>query len=151
LIEITQTGSTKTGSTKKAGGTRRAPGSRYGRALDPDEAAPVINVQVSSPAKGSRVLRVVGDIDMLTAPMLDSMIADQLQSVLDILVLDLHDVNFMSSAGLASLVTARNQADETGTTLRLVATGDPVLRPLTVTGLATIFEIHPDLETALAP
>jgi anti-sigma B factor antagonist len=145
LSEITQTGSTR-----KAGGTRRGPSSRHGAALDPDEASPVINVHVSSPAKGSRVLRVVGEIDMLTAPMLDSMIEGQLQSVPDILVLDLHEVDFMSSAGLASLVTARKQADETGTTLRLVATGDPVLRPLTVTGLATIFEIHPDLEAALA-
>ena len=141
MSEITQTGSTK-----KAGGARRGPSS----AFDSDEASPVINVQVSSPGKGSRVLRVTGEIDMLTAPMLDSMLEGQLQSVPDVLVLDLHEVDFMSSAGLAFLVTAREQADAAGTALRLVATGDPVLRPLTVTGLATIFEIHPDLEAALA-
>lgn len=145
MSEITQTGSTR-----KAGGARRGPGSRRGPALDPDGANPVINVQVSSPAKGSRVLRVAGEIDMLTAPMLDSMIEGQLQSLPDVLVLDLHEVDFMSSAGLAFLVTARKHADEAGTALCLVATGDPVLRPLTVTGLATIFEIYPDLETALA-
>lgn len=144
MSEITQTGSTK-----KAGSARRGP-SRRGLALDPDEASPVINVQVSSPIEGSRLLRVTGEIDMLTAPMLDSMIEDQLQSVPDVLVLDLHEVGFMSSAGLACLVTARKQAEETGTALRLVATSDPVLRPLEVTGLATIFEIHPNLEAALA-
>ena len=145
MIEITQTGSTK-----KASGARRAPSSQQGPAPDPYEASPVIDVQVSSPAKGLRVLRVVGDIDMLTAPMLESMIAGQLQSVPDVLVLDLHKVSFMSSAGLASLITARKQANDAGAALRLVATGDAVLRPLRVTGLTTIFDIHPDLEAALA-
>lgn len=145
MIEITQTGSTK-----KASGARHAPHSRQDPAPDPYETAPVIDVQASSPAKGLRVLRVVGDIDMLTAPVLESMIAGQLQSTPDVLVLDLRKVGFMSSAGLASLITARKQADEAGATLRLVATGDPVLRPLTVTGLTTIFEIHADLETALS-
>jgi anti-sigma B factor antagonist len=142
LIEITQP------SSARANGARRAPSGRRGS--DPHEASPVINVQVSSPAKGSRVLRVVGEIDMLTAPMLDSMIEGQLQTVPNVLVLDLHEVGFMSSAGLASLITARKQADAAGTALRLVATGDPVLRPLKVTGLSSIFEIHPDLEAALA-
>lgn len=142
MIEITQPGSTK-----NANGGRRAPSNRHGS--DPHDDPPVINVQASSPAKGSRVLRVVGEIDMLTAPMLDSMIEGQLQSMPDILVLDLHEVGFMSSAGLASLIAARKQAEEAGTTLRLVATGDPVLRPLMVTGLTAVFEIYPDLEAAL--
>jgi anti-sigma B factor antagonist len=145
LIEITQPGSTK-----NASGARRTRSSREGPAPDPGDNAPVIDVQASSPAKGLRVLRVVGDIDMLTAPVLESMIVGQLQSLPDILVLDLHKVGFMSSAGLASLITARKQADEAGAILRLVATSDPVLRPLTVTGLTTIFEIHSDLEAALA-
>jgi anti-sigma B factor antagonist len=145
LIEITQPGSSK-----KANGAWIKPSAQQGPAPDPDEPSPVIDVQVSSPAKGLSVLHVAGEIDMLTAPVLDSMVVGQLKSLPHVLVLDLHEVGFMSSAGLASLVTAREQAGKAGTALRLVATGDPVLRPLTVTGLTAIFEIHSDMEAALA-
>jgi anti-sigma B factor antagonist len=112
-------------------------------------ATPVIDVTVRFRGDGVCILDVDGDIDMLTAPILDSMVARQLQSHPRALILDLDDVGFLSSAGLASLMAARDAARDSGTRFRLVSNSQPVLRPLTVTGLTGIFEIHADLDAAL--
>lgn len=109
----------------------------------------MINVEVSTPTDGIRVLHVVGEIDMLTAPVLDSIVASQLQSWPRALVLDLSEVGFMSSAGLASLMAARRQAAQAAVPLRVVCSTEPVLRPLTVTGLAALFDLHTELDAAL--
>lgn len=113
-------------------------------------AAPVIDVRVRFPVHGVCVLDVDGDVDMLTAPVLDSMVTTQVVSRPRSLILDLRDVGFMSSAGLASLVAARDAAREAGIRFRLVCTGQPVLRPMTVTGLTDMFDIYGDLHAALA-
>jgi anti-sigma B factor antagonist len=65
------------------------------------------------------------------------------------LVIDMSSVGFLGSSGLAALVTARDDATERRVTLRLVSADHAVLRPLTATGLAELFDIYPDLETAL--
>ena len=110
----------------------------------------VIDVLVTTPADGVTVLHAVGDIDMLTAPVLDSVVGSRLLSGPRVLVLDLREVGFMSSAGLASLMSARARCTAAGVALRLVGSGDPVLRPLVVTGLVELFDVHRDLATALA-
>jgi anti-sigma B factor antagonist len=113
-------------------------------------ATPVVDVRVRFPLDGVCVLDVNGDIDMLTAPVLDSMVTRQIESRPNSLILDLRGVDFMSSAGLASLMAARDAARKAGIRFRLVCTGQPVLRPMTVTGLTSVFDIHADLDAALA-
>jgi anti-sigma B factor antagonist len=113
-------------------------------------AAQVIELRVSTPARGVRVLHVAGEIDMLTAPVLDSMVARQLVSLPRLLVLDLSEVTFLSSSGLASLMAARDNAIEIGARLRLVCTGPMVLRPMEMTGLIDLFDIHHSLQVAQA-
>lgn len=95
------------------------------------------------------VVRVSGEVDMLTTPMLSACLIEQLQTNPGMLVLDLRGVGFLGSSGLAALVTARDEAGTRGVTLRLVSADHAVLRPLTATGLTDLFEIYPDLETAL--
>ena len=96
------------------------------------------------------VVRVGGEVDMLTTPMLGSCLSEQLQSDPGMLVVDMRRVGFLGSSGLAALVTAREEAGTRDVTLRLVSAGHAVLRPLTATGLAELFDIYPDLETALS-
>lgn len=96
------------------------------------------------------VVRVGGEVDMLTTPLLGSCLAEQLQRDPRMLVVDLRDVGFLGSSGLAALVTAREEAGNRKVQLRLVSADHAVLRPLTATGLADLFDIYPDLETALA-
>ena len=95
------------------------------------------------------VVRVGGEVDMLTTPMLSACLTEQLHAGPGMLVLDLRRVAFLGSSGLAALVTARDEAKERQVTLRLVSADHAVLRPLTATGLTELFDIYPDLETAL--
>lgn len=110
----------------------------------------VIDVNASTSADGVCVVHADGEIDMLTAPVLDSMISSQLNSRPRRLVLDLQEVGFMSSAGIASLMSARSQALRAGVDLRIVCANEPVLRPLTVTGLFGLFDVYPELGAALS-
>ncbi|HEY0641681.1 MAG TPA: STAS domain-containing protein [Pseudonocardiaceae bacterium] len=96
------------------------------------------------------VVQVGGEVDMLTTPMLTTLVNEQLGGELSTLVLDLRGVGFLGSSGLASLVQAREAAAGRGVRLRLVSASHSVLRPLTATGLAELFEIYPDLDAAVA-
>jgi len=95
------------------------------------------------------VVRVNGEVDMLTTPVLSECLKDQLQSEPSVLVVDLRGVGFLGSSGLAALVAARDIAMNRRVALRLVSADHAVLRPLTATGLTDLFDIYPDLETAL--
>ena len=74
----------------------------------------------------ARVVHVVGEIDTLTAPLLQARLDEHL--VVTLLVLDLSDVTFLGSAGLAVLVAAKDDADRRSNTLRLVCGSRIVMR-----------------------
>lgn len=95
------------------------------------------------------VVRVNGEVDMLTTPVLVECLKEQLQAQPGMLVVDLRGVGFLGSSGLAALVGARDTAISRSVALRLVSADHAVLRPLTATGLTDLFDIYPDLETAL--
>ncbi|TCO53605.1 STAS domain-containing protein [Actinocrispum wychmicini] len=99
------------------------------------------------------VLRTTGEIDMSTAPLL----ADELTQAITAatapapVVADLSDVTFLSSAGLAVLLDAREKCTRAGCPLRLVATGRPVLRSLEVAGLLELLDVYPTVTDAVTP
>jgi len=95
------------------------------------------------------VVRVGGEVDMLTTPLLGTCLTEQLRTEPAMLVVDLTRVGFLGSSGLAALVTARDEAGTRAVTLRLVSADHAVLRPLHATGLAELFDIYPDLQAAL--
>jgi anti-anti-sigma factor len=58
-------------------------------------------------------------------------------------------VTFFGSAGLNAIFDCREQGLAAGTSVRLVADNDYVIRPLEVTKLDRVFEIHRTLTDAL--
>lgn len=96
------------------------------------------------------VVHIGGEVDMLTTPMVSSLITEQLQTAPTMLVLDMTSVGFLGSSGLAALVAAREDAGNRGVTLRLVGSSHAVQRPLTATGLAELFDVYDNLDDALA-
>jgi anti-anti-sigma factor len=64
-------------------------------------------------------------------------------------VIDLSEVVFLASVGMAELVRAHRQL-RAEIPVRIVATGRLVLRPLELTRLTDELDIHPTLATALA-
>lgn len=94
-------------------------------------------------------LRICGDLDAVTARTLTVRVDEVLHIGVDIR-LDLSNVAFLGSAGLAALVQAREAAAAVSTSLQLVVPNDHriVRRALTVTGLSTLFEIVTPEEVA---
>lgn len=105
---------------------------------------PTYRIQESS-SDTSRVITVSGEIDLASAPKLEStLIAATDRTV----IVDLLGVGFMDSTGLRSLLSARDALEEGGGRLLLVFDEGPVARILDLTGLAERFEHFPSLEAA---
>lgn len=98
---------------------------------------------------GTRVVAVAGEVDMGTTPRLRSALQQELGSTASMLVVDLSEVQFLGSSGLAVLVETKDAAGERGIPLRLVGSSREVLRPLEATGLTELFAIYPDRAAAL--
>lgn len=101
--------------------------------------------------EGCPVLSVAGEIDALTAPMLQAAIRSGLsENGPGQLVLDLTAVTFLGSAGLAVLVGAVREAGRQHASLRIVADNTrPVLRPIEVTGLDSVLPVYNTVRDAL--
>jgi len=103
-------------------------------------------------ADGPRTLIVVsGEVDMLTSPQLRATVLDQLGEAagVELVVLDLNAVTFLGTSGLAVLIEVREAAHMAGVELRLACTARRVLRPLTIAGLVSLFDIRDSQEAAL--
>ncbi|ALG09020.1 STAS domain-containing protein [Kibdelosporangium phytohabitans] len=96
------------------------------------------------------VLHVAGEIDMSTAPMLAEECDQAIDSSTDRVVVDLTDVTFFGSAGLAVLLDARQRGEQAGVQIRLVAGNRPVLRSIEIAGVQDMLPVYPDLAGALA-
>jgi anti-sigma B factor antagonist len=100
-----------------------------------------VNLAVEEPASGTTVLRVSGELDMLTSSDLRRAIARQLDRRPRRLVIDLNDVEFMGTSGLAALVEARTEALAGKVGLTLACRTRQVRRPLEIAGLVDLFHI----------
>ncbi|WP_210408280.1 STAS domain-containing protein [Allokutzneria sp. NRRL B-24872] len=120
----------------------------------PDPGAPnadqLIELSVRTPAKGIVVLGVSGEVDMFTTPLLRTALDEQLTSKTERLVLDLSQVSFLGSSGLAVLVDCLHLAEDNGVGFCLVSSTRSVERPLKVTGLGDVFSTFPTVSAALA-
>jgi anti-sigma B factor antagonist len=111
-----------------------------------------ITLSTARPAAWQVVIQVGGEVDMLTSPQLRSAVLDQFHpdSEVELVVLDLDGVSFLGTSGLAALIEVREAAHTAGVELRLACTARRVLRPLTIAGLIPLFDIHDNVERALA-
>jgi anti-sigma B factor antagonist len=112
--------------------------------------ADYLDTAITRPCPGTAVLSVQGEIDTLTAPAFTAATTDLVTGPDETLVIDLTGVRFLASSGLAVLITAAHRAEERGARLRLVVATRAVQRPLEITGTDQLFELHPDLNTAIA-
>jgi anti-sigma B factor antagonist len=96
-------------------------------------------------AHNTAIVHVNGEIDLLTAPELESEITAQLCSGGRTLVLDLREVSFLGCTGLRVLLTARDGAARSRTALSLVYQSPAVERPLALLGLTRLFHRSTDM------
>lgn len=117
---------------------------------DPGDVGEVIRFDVVPHGDGALVVHVVGEIDTLTAPVLRAQLDERLATA-ELLVLDLSQVTFLGSAGLAVLVAAKDEAERHAHRLRLVCGSRIVTRALEATGLLTLFDVADGVPEALRP
>jgi anti-sigma B factor antagonist len=94
------------------------------------------------------VMGVSGEVDVVTAPHLQEAIALALANRPAVLIVDLTDVAFLASAGMAVLVSSGLQAGE-HTRFRVVAAGPVTFRPMELIGVTREIALYPTLEDAL--
>jgi anti-sigma B factor antagonist len=99
------------------------------------------------PAVGICVVVVNGELDTLTAPLLEEHVRSQLLAAPAHLVLDLEPVRFLGAGGLSCLLRVRELTRRTaGSQLHLAGLiTRPVSRALHINGLRELFDTHPTL------
>jgi anti-sigma B factor antagonist len=97
------------------------------------------------------VAHLAGELDIATVPLVADHLRRQTTTLPAELVLDLGGVTHLSAAGLTLIVVAMNDDGGIHGRLHLVGvTGNrPVERPLQLTALLTVLDIHDDLRILL--
>lgn len=113
------------------------------------DAERLLSATLRRPQSETVVCTVVGEIDMLTAPLLADRVHTALSGEPAHLVVDLSGVTFMGAAALHVLDQARDE-QEASHRIALVVSRRAVARPLETTNMGSQFPCYPELSAALA-
>lgn len=95
------------------------------------------------------VVRVKGDIDLDSSPQLRKALNSLIEAEPGVLVLDMSQVSYIDSSGLATLVESLKKVRKNGGRLCLFGLNKMVAQAFHFTHLDGVFDIHPSLEEAL--
>ena len=95
-----------------------------------------------SVTKGVTIIAVEGRVDSSSASYLGQTLTESLESGGTRLVVDLKDVDYVSSAGLREFVSALKKAQQDEGDLRLASPSDRVREVLQLSGLDSILSVY---------
>jgi anti-sigma B factor antagonist len=95
------------------------------------------------------VVSLTGDLDARTAPATQQELSDIIPDGAPVL-LDLSRVGYVSSAGLRTMLMAYRRAQQTGTTIALVAVPETLRTILSATGFLRFFEVAETIPEAIS-
>lgn len=101
-------------------------------------------------ADGRTVVVVGGEIDVYTAPKLRDKISELVGDGHHALLIDMEGVDFLDSTGLGVLVGGLKKVRAHDGSMELICSQDRLLKIFRITGLAKVFTIHEDVDTALS-
>jgi anti-anti-sigma factor len=108
----------------------------------------------SADQDGVRVIAVRGELDLNTAPELETPLDDALSVSPPVIVLNLSDCEFIDSTGVALIVRAWQKVSENGSgghgRFVLCCPSAQVKRLLEITGVESTIPMHETLDEALA-
>ena len=113
-------------------------------------AEPRFRIQERTVDERTTVLAVEGEIHVSTAPEFSAMLSATVDGGRMSLVLDLAGVMFIDSTGLSVLLNALRQVTHAGGQMAVVCSNPTVLRLFEITKLDSTFDIHAEVEPALA-
>ena len=101
-----------------------------------------VELKVTSRSQGDHtIMSVLGEIDLYTAPTLQSQLTSALAPGQVKLIVDMSGVDFCDSTGINVLLAAHRQAIERGGELQLASPGSATRKVLQVTGLESVFTV----------
>ena len=112
-------------------------------------APPVLDVDVAHLDEAC-VIRIQGELDIATAPTLESALLHALDSEAASIFLDLGRVRFIDSMGLRVLVWAARESREDGKELAVVVADGQVRKLLYLTAIDQSIRVFPALDDAVA-
>ena len=92
-------------------------------------------------SENSLVIRVEGKLDAGTAPELDTALADKMQNVTSV-VYDFEELEYISSAGLRTLLATYKRMMKAEGSMRIVNVGAEFMSVLKLSGFADLYEIE---------
>ena len=113
-------------------------------------AQPTFNTSERDVDARTTIIAVEGEIHVSTAPEFSGVLAAAIEAGRTLLVLDLSGVMFIDSTGLSVLLNALRRLTRAGGAMAVVCSNPTVLRLFEITKLDSTFDLHPDLELALA-
>ena len=103
----------------------------------------------AAPDQGNRrVVHLAGEVDLEHSPQIRKVLLAAVQQGCFVLV-DMAEVNYIDSSGIACLIEALQEARKNGANLALIAVNPQALRVLELARLDTVFPIHADLTSAV--
>ncbi|MFD1145572.1 STAS domain-containing protein [Saccharothrix hoggarensis] len=99
---------------------------------------------------GIALVRVSGSLDSAAQRPVAAVVDDVFDTGPGAIVLDLSEVDFLGSAGIALLVNTRHRAARLDVPFAVVADGHRVLRPLRMSQVDTALPLHPAVRAAVA-
>ncbi len=98
--------------------------------------------------RGYAVVALRGDVDLARSPDARALILQCLEQKSDLLV-DLSEVDYIDSSGVASLVEGYQMAKKEGLKFGLIGVSEAALSVLKLARLDQVFPIHADLDARL--
>jgi anti-sigma B factor antagonist len=99
---------------------------------------------------GYELLTVVGELDIATAPRMLAALNEAIAAMTAPLVVDLTEVVFMDSTGLALLMNARARVVRLGHGFAIVCPTGPIARVFEIADMVGSLRVCPDQESARA-
>jgi anti-sigma B factor antagonist len=106
-------------------------------------------VETIGPSRDCAVLRVTGEVDVYTAPVLRERIQDLTAKDVVHIIADLSRVDFLDSTGLGVLVGGLKRVREHGGSLTPVINSTRILHILRITGLTRVLPPQPSVQAAI--
>jgi anti-anti-sigma factor len=98
---------------------------------------------------GARVVSVMGEVDLATAPALEHALLETVDEGRGEVIVDLTGCTFFDSAGLRALIAARGRLEHPDQRLPLVLSSPSVMRIFQITHYDEQFEIYPTMTAAV--
>ena len=109
-----------------------------------------MEVIVDTQPGGIGVIRPIGRLDLLTATEIRQRFAQAIAAGNHRLIVDLAEVSFMDSSGLAALISGLKATRLAGGDLRIARLTDQARELFELTGLNRVLRPYPTVEEALA-